>query len=331
MKRLLVALATCAVAAACGGTARATVQTWTGTYSLPAKALPVQLSVEVRGARGIVWMGYGHPARTDVSVARRGAKMRFALPGLPNDVVFDGTSRRTMLSERVSQGALRGTFQLRRGASSVLPLFGLYRSSAGATVAVVRATGFRPWLVELPSGRVHGIGAALTVGARLGDTSGAGAITRMADGIMWQGVNYERVPLEQREVRVGVNAATLTVPLGKGPFAAVAMVHGSGPNTREEFQVFAAYCALLGIAVSQTTSAGSASRRAGIQARPRRTPRSTCSRAMRRPRSGPFVRCREWIRIVSACSATARLAGSMRSPERASRAFAGLSHSSGRL
>jgi dienelactone hydrolase len=62
-------------------------------------------------------------------------------------------------------------------------------------------------------------------------------------------VRYTRVPLRQREVRVGDVAATLTLPPGAGPFPAVAMVHGSGPHGREEFQVFGAYCALLGIAV----------------------------------------------------------------------------------
>src|SRR5262249_57953891 len=62
-------------------------------------------------------------------------------------------------------------------------------------------------------------------------------------------VRFARVPLRQREVRVGEIAATLTMPQGAGPFPAVAMVHGSGPHGREEFQVFGAYCALLGIAV----------------------------------------------------------------------------------
>ena len=50
-------------------------------------------------------------------------------------------------------------------------------------------------------------------------------------------------------MRVGVDAATLTLPDGLGPFPAVVMTHGSGPQTREEFQVFAAFCELLGIAV----------------------------------------------------------------------------------
>src|SRR5207244_289981 len=65
----------------------------------------------------------------------------------------------------------------------------------------------------------------------------------------WKGARYTRVALRQREIRVGVDAATLTLPQGAGPFPAVAMVHGSGPQTREEFQAFAAYCELLGIAV----------------------------------------------------------------------------------
>jgi pimeloyl-ACP methyl ester carboxylesterase len=57
------------------------------------------------------------------------------------------------------------------------------------------------------------------------------------------------VTLRQREVRVGRTAATLTLPAGPGPFPAVAMVHGSGPQARDEFQVFAAFCELVGIAV----------------------------------------------------------------------------------
>ena len=70
-----------------------------------------------------------------------------------------------------------------------------------------------------------------------------------ATGFTWNGTHYARVRLRQREVRVGVDAATLTLPPGRGPFPAVAMVHGSGEHTRSEFQVFAAYCELLGIAV----------------------------------------------------------------------------------
>jgi len=228
----------------CGGTAA--TGSWVGTVRLPAASDPVEISVQLRGSNAVVAMGYGHPARTVVAASTGGLRVRFVLPA---NVVFEGTTSGATLAGRVTQGAVRGTFRLRRSASRVLPLFGLYRSAAGAAVAVVRATGFPPWLVELPSGRVHGIGPALTVGSLLGETSGDGAITVDAAGIAWDGTHYDRVALRQREVRIGANAATLTLPPGDGPFPAAVMVHGSGPTTREEFQVFTAYCALLGIAV----------------------------------------------------------------------------------
>ena len=83
---------------------------------------------------------------------------------------------------------------------------------------------------------------------------------------------YRRVPLRQREVRIGPIAGTLTLPPGTGPFPAVAMVHGAGPQGREEFQVFAAYCELLGIAVLAGDKRGVAESRGhypGEQATPR--------------------------------------------------------------
>ena len=48
----------------------------------------------------------------------------------------------------------------------------------------------------------------------------------------------ESVPARQVEVLVGpaetALPGTLTLPDGKGPFAAVVLVHGSGPNDRDE-------------------------------------------------------------------------------------------------
>lgn len=249
MRRSLLAALACAAAAAGCGDARAATGSWVGTFRLPAAADAVDVSVQLHGARATVSMGYGHPSRTDVAVTVRGSQVRFALPGLPANVVFDGTSKGTVLAGRVSQGALRGSFRLSRGSSKVLQLYGLYRSSAGAVVTVVRAHGFPAWLMELPSGRTHGIGASLTVGTLLGDTSGNGSIVRDASGISWQGVHYDRVALRQREVRVGAIAATLTLPPGNGPFPAAVMVHGSGPANREEFQTFTAYLASQGVAV----------------------------------------------------------------------------------
>jgi dienelactone hydrolase len=215
----------------------------------PAGAQAVRISVQLHGRTATVALGPGHASSTTVPASARGTRVRFSFPGLPADVVFDGRFRGRALAGRVAQGTLRGTFRLARGTSRVLPLLGLYRAADGGGVAVVQAEGFPAWLLELPSGRVHGIGAALTVGRRLGDTAGDGSIAVDARGISWHGTHYDRVALRQREVRVGVDAATLTLPAGPGPFAAAAMVHGSGPQTREEFQAFAAYCELLGIAV----------------------------------------------------------------------------------
>ena len=149
----------------------------------------------------------------------------------------------------VRQGALRGTFSMRRGMSKIVELLGVYRSASGAGVAVTEADGLPPTLIEFPSGAVHGVGSSLTVGARLGDTGGNGAIVTDARGFTWKGTYYARLALRQREVRVGVDAATLTLPPGVGPFSAVVMVHGSGPRTRDEFDIFTAYLALNGIAV----------------------------------------------------------------------------------
>jgi pimeloyl-ACP methyl ester carboxylesterase len=238
-----------AAALAGGGVAHAASGSWTGTYTLPLGADPVAVSVVVHGATATVALGPGHSSSTVVSVRAAGPQLRFAFPGLPSSVVFDGRRRGRVIAGTVSQGPLRGAFRLARGASRVLPLLGLYRSAEGRALAIVKAETLPPWIVELPSGATHGIGPSLTVGDLLGDISGNGTIAVDPTGFSWNGTHYARVTLRQREVRVGVGAATLTLPPGPGPFPAVAMVHGSGPQTREEFQVFAAYCELLGIAV----------------------------------------------------------------------------------
>jgi len=229
--------------------ARPALIAWTGTYALPAAASPVAIDVRVQGATAIVSLGPGHAGSQRVAVTLRGKRIRFALPGLPANVVFDGAVHGGRVSGGVRQGALRGTFSLRRGLSRIVDVLGVYRSAAGAGVAVTEADGLPPTLIEFPSGAVHGIDPSLTVGRRLGDTRGNGAIVADATGFTWKGTHYARLALRQREVRVGVDAATLTLPAGAGPFAAVAMVHGAGPRTRDEFDIFTAYLALNGIAV----------------------------------------------------------------------------------
>jgi pimeloyl-ACP methyl ester carboxylesterase len=222
---------------------------WSGTYSLPTSAAAVAMTVQIQGRTGTVSLGPGHAGATAVTVVVRGTHIRFTFPGMPQDVVFEGSVRRSRIQGTVRQGAVRGAFALHRGLTRILPLLGLYRAPDGTAVAVNKADGLAPWLVELPSGATHGIGPSLTVGDKLGDTSGNGSIAVEAGGIAWNGTHYARVALRQREIRVGANAATLTLPAGRGSFPAVAMVHGSGPQMRDEFQTFAAYCELLGIAV----------------------------------------------------------------------------------
>jgi pimeloyl-ACP methyl ester carboxylesterase len=222
---------------------------WTGTYTLPATAAPVAIVARLHGNAATVALGPGHSDATHVSVSIRGRRVRFALPGLPQDVVFDGELHGARLAGTVRQGALRGRFSLRRGMDRIVSLLGANRSTAGAEAAVVEPLGVPPILVEFPSGETHGIGASLTVGRRLGDHSGDGRLVPDTTGFTWHGVHYSRVALRQREVRVGVDAATLSLPPGAGPFAAVAMVHGSGMSMRSEFDVFTAYLALHGIAV----------------------------------------------------------------------------------
>ena len=222
---------------------------WNGAYSLPASAQPVAIAVHVRGTQATVSLGPGHSFATDVTLAGSGARVRFTLPGLPQNVDFSGSLRGGRLAGSVRQGRLRGTFSLHRGLARIVSLLGVYRSPAGAGLAVTEADGLAPFLIELPSGATHGIGPSLTVGRRLGDTRGYGRVAADATGLTWNGTHYARLLLRQREVRVGADAATLTLPPGAGPFPAVAMVHGAGPRTRDEFDVFTAYLALHGVAV----------------------------------------------------------------------------------
>jgi pimeloyl-ACP methyl ester carboxylesterase len=254
VKRVAVGLLVGVAAVGCGSNAHAASGNWVGGFSLPASAERVPISVQLRGAKATVALGPGHSGSTSVTAKVHGSRIRFSFPGLPANVVFDGRLKGRVFAGTVTQGKLRGTFRLASGSSRVLSALGLYRSAAGEGVAIVQAEGLPTWLVELPSGDVHGLNPSLsTVGSRLGNTSGDGTLAANAGGVTWThggtATRYARVRLRQREIRVGVDAATLTLPDGPGPFPAVAMVHGSGPQTREEFQVFAAYAELLGIAV----------------------------------------------------------------------------------
>src|ERR1035441_9246797 len=62
---------------------------------------------------------------------------------------------------------------------------------------------------------------------------------QLPGGINWQRPEYSQpATFKEREVTVGQGewklSGTLTVPVGAGPFPAVVLVHGSGPNDRDE-------------------------------------------------------------------------------------------------
>ena len=202
------------------------------------------------GGEATVALGRGHASSTTVVVKVRGASVRFAFPGLPSNVVFDGTvKKRRALGERPSGAAARHLSGLLAAAHACSSSSVSIAQGNGSTVSVVQATGFPAWLVELPEGQTHGIGPTLTVGERLGDTSGNGSIAQDATGISWKGVHYTRVALRQREVRVGDDAATLTIPPNRS-----VSCRGDGPrlraaNARGVSVVLPTTCLSIGVAV----------------------------------------------------------------------------------
>jgi hypothetical protein len=118
---------------------------WSGTYSLPASAAAVAISVQMKAdGAATVAFGPGHSGATAVTVVVRGTHIRFTFPGMPQNVVFDGTLRKSRIQGTVRQGALRGAFALHRGLTRILPLLGVYRAPDGSAVAVNKAEGLAP-------------------------------------------------------------------------------------------------------------------------------------------------------------------------------------------
>src|SRR4051812_35314619 len=112
---------------------RAAARSWRGSFVLPAGAEPVALSLTGRE----VALGAGHVAGVATAVRRSGDRVRFAVPGRPAPLVFDGTLRGGALTGRVQQGAARGTFRLGAGGPLDARAVGAYRLASGEVVAVV--------------------------------------------------------------------------------------------------------------------------------------------------------------------------------------------------
>src|SRR5262249_24865136 len=139
---------------------------WAGSFRLPASAEPVRVAVLLSGSRAVIALGHGHAGRTTVPARFRGDRLQFAL----GRGGVEGRLRGRSIAGRVSDGALRGSFRLTPGGDPRTFALGLYRHAAGEAVAVVEpGEGFPTWLVELPSGHIHGLGDSLeTVGTRAG-------------------------------------------------------------------------------------------------------------------------------------------------------------------
>ena len=241
----------CVVAAVGCGDARAATGSWVGTFRLPAsRRAGRHLGAAARCARdgvhGLRPSG-AHRRRGRAFAARTCASRCRACPRTSSST---GRRRAACSQARCRRVRCAARSGLRAAPRRCCRSSASTGAAPGAVVTVVRAHGFPAWLVELPSGRTHGIGpsphrrrpARRHVRQRLDRA-------RRSRGISWQGTHYDRVALRQREVRVGAIAATLTLPPGDGPFPAAVMVHGSGPASREEFQTFAAYLASQGVAV----------------------------------------------------------------------------------
>src|SRR6478672_9637876 len=92
---------------------------WSGSYALPASAESVPITLTLRDRRATVSLGPGHTGATELPLIREGAHVRFSVPGLPRNLVFDGAPLAGRLSGTVRQGLLEGTFALRRGTSRI--------------------------------------------------------------------------------------------------------------------------------------------------------------------------------------------------------------------
>jgi dienelactone hydrolase len=242
--------AACADAASLDGT-------WRGTFALPRL---VPFSVALQGSTATVALPAGHAAATVVRVRRSGAHVRFALPGRPTSLAFDGILRNGAIKGSVTQAGLRGRFTLRHGKALDVGDLGVYALDDGHAVSVELAGG-RRLLLDYDASEIHGLfdqgGTTWTVGAGLGVRDPAAGTDSFARGIdlSLNGADRHGAKLEvrQQEVRFrsgGVTlAGTLTRPVTPGKHPAVAFVHGSGATPRNDGAVYTAYFLSRGFAV----------------------------------------------------------------------------------
>jgi dienelactone hydrolase len=231
---------------------------WRGTFTLP-RALP--FSVVLNGAAATVSLPAGHAVPSVVKARLDGARVRFAVPGRPKAIAFDGRLRKGVLSGSVSQAGVRGSFTLTRGKPLDTRDLGVYRLDSGHAVSVVLAGG-RRLLIDYDAAEIHGLfskqGGTWDVGAGLGIRDPVAGSARLGPsgldlslhGDTQQGARLE---VHQEEVRFQSGsvklAGTLTLPATPGRHPAVALVHGSGATPRNDAAVYASYFVSRGFAV----------------------------------------------------------------------------------
>ena len=259
--RLWAAAVAVALSTGSSASAAAPTGTWRGTFALPASAGAVTMSVELRGTSATVVLGAGHPVRTVGRVTRRSVQVAFAVPGRPTPLRFTGRVRGRTLGGTVSQGQLRGSFRLRRGAPLEARSVGLYALADGGSLAVAENSAAGRTALLLDDGEVRKL--TLRGAGRYEVGAGFAARASVAGELRFSGtsvsgrfgavdVSATRVPLRQEEIRfrgpAGWLAGTLTLPPGAGPHPAVAFAHGAGASRRDLLSTFALFLARHGVA-----------------------------------------------------------------------------------
>ena len=261
MRALAAALVVAAALASNAGGAASPNGTWRGTFSVSAGVGAVALSVEIRGGRATVVLGADHPTETVARVTRRGATVRFAVPGRPTPLRFEGRLRGRTVSGRVTQAGLAGSFQLRRGAHLDARSLGLYALPDGRSLAVTENSFAGRTALLLDDGEVHKLtrlrAGVYEVGAGFGvRVPAAGqlrfsgrSVTGRFGGLDVAGT---RVAFRQEEVRFrglgGSLAGTLTLPPGAGPHPAMTFAHGAGATPRNVLSALSLFYARHGLA-----------------------------------------------------------------------------------
>src|SRR3954451_22460923 len=128
---------------------------------------------------------------------------------------------------------------------------GAYRLANGDILGVYGLNGPQV-AVDFTTGEAHGLFSGVA-----GYDVGAGILERgkpvggasFGDPPQWLGTTAERVPVRFVDVCFGVLAGTLWLPRTPGRHAAVAIVHGSGPTTRDYTGPLPAYFASRGLVV----------------------------------------------------------------------------------